>query len=88
MRLVGVANCSKVRHLLDDERSLRAIDVLERLADGAADLLEMVEVAKGAVEAARACDQTSAVGYAAATVARAVAWSIFQVEDSVVSEDG
>jgi hypothetical protein len=36
LRLLGVAICCRIRHLLTDQSSLNAIDVVERFADGLA----------------------------------------------------
>src|SRR5579883_2520647 len=52
MWLFGVACCRRIWHLLDDERSREAVEVVERWVDGLALEAEMVAAYKNADDAA------------------------------------
>lgn len=66
MRLFAVACARRVQHLMTDKRSLDALDVAERFANGLATLSELTAAWTAARDAARA---------AAGAAARAAAWT-------------
>jgi hypothetical protein len=71
LRWFAAACCHTIWHLLTDERSRRAVDVLERFADGEAPGSELSAVAQDAHSAAEAADHAENP-YAAWTAANAV----------------
>ena len=73
IRLFAVAAARSVQHLMTDERSIRAIEVAERYANGLATDSELNEAAREAKEAREALASKSAVEAAAARVGEATA---------------
>ena len=64
LRLIAVECCRSIQHLMTDERSINAVDVAERYANGEATDEELKEAKEAASEAA----------WAAAWEAREAAW--------------
>ena len=79
-RVFAVWCVRQVQHLLKDHRSIAALDVAERFANGLASQEEL-EAAWAAADAARAAD---AVDYCAIRAARAAAYAAWQAADAVV----
>ena len=73
IRLYAVWCARQVQHLLKDQRSLDAIDVAERYANGDATEAELASAAGDAAEDA-AEDAARAAAWAAADAANAAAW--------------
>ena len=78
IRLFSIACARRVQHLMADKRSLGALDVAERFADGLATQSELAAAKAAAKVASRAATRTAsrAAAWAAAWAAsRAAAWA-------------
>lgn len=89
-RLLAVAYARQVRHLMKDERSVAALDVAERFANGKATREELIEArvaadaaAKDEWAAARAADTAVWATVNAVDAARAAAWAAAMREKQV-----
>ena len=82
-RLYGVWCARQVQHLLSDQRSIDALDVSERYANGQATDAEL-ETARAAARAAAwaAGDAEEATAWTAAWAARAAAWAAGDAEEA------
>lgn len=80
-RVFAVWCVRQVQHLLTDPRSIAALDVAERFANGLASQEEL-EAAWTAADAARAAD---AVAYCAIRAARAAAYAAWQASSAAYS---
>ena len=85
LRLFAVACCRTIWHLLTDERSRRAVDVLERYADGQATDTELYAAAQNAHNAAEDGDNAENP-YAGWTAANAVGAGQVDEDDEDLDE--
>jgi hypothetical protein len=77
LRLMAVAFARQVQHLMNDQRSINALDVAERYANGEANIEELTEAraAAAAVAAWAAWGAAWAAAWAAGAAAWAAAWA-------------
>ena len=74
LRLMAVAFARQVQHLMNDQRSINALDVAQRYANGEATVDEL-RAARDAAWAAWAAAEAAWAAWAAAEAARAAAWA-------------
>jgi hypothetical protein len=78
LRLMAVAFARQVQHLMNDQRSINALDVAERYANGEANIEELTEAraaARAAKAAASAAASAAGAAWAAWEAARDAAWA-------------
>ncbi len=86
LRLFAVWCAKQVQHLITDERSIRALEVAERFANGKASLEEL-NTARTAAWAADGTAAKAAAGDAARAAARVAAWAAAENAARAAAED-
>ena len=84
LRLMAVAFARQVQHLMKDQRSINALDVAERYANGEANIDELTAARAAAREAAAASDAAWAAwaAWAAGAAGKAAAaWDVARAAD-------